>query len=173
LFSRRLGPAFADGVLSLVDSAAQLLRLLRRVRTLEFVARSNRIDGWNGRGRGHVRVALNETEVLFHESGEWTGPAGRVTRFQNTYRWTGIGPATVRLEHLRRGARHAVHLLDLSPVADTPAEWRSAPHLCAEDTYAGTLQIQPHGLQLAWTVRGPHKDESLATRYFSPDAKAW
>lgn len=156
-----------------MDPAAQLLRLLRRVRTLEFVARSGRTDGWNGRGHGTVTVALNEGGVIFHESGEWTGPAGKVTRFQNTYRWTAIDPAIVRLEHLRRGARHAVPLLDLSPVSATPAEWRSAPHLCAEDAYAGTLQIHPHGLQLAWTVRGPHKDESLATRYFPPGAKAW
>lgn len=173
LFPRRHGPSFADGALSLVDPAAQLLRLLRRVRTLEFVARSNRIDGWDGRGHGVVSVAPNAADVIFHESGEWADSVGKVTRFQNTYRWTGINPATVRLEHLRHGARHAVHLLDLSPASETPAAWHSAPHLCAEDTYAGTLQIHPHGLQLAWKVRGPRKDESLATRYFSSDAKAW
>jgi hypothetical protein len=115
--------------------AAELWASLCRVRSLHFVARSAASTGWHGTGSGTVVVASPARSVLtFTESGSWQPAAGPRIRFSNVFRWSLVGPAVVRLEHLRFGADHPVYLFDLAPRSG--AEWASVnPHLCREDCY--------------------------------------
>src|SRR5262245_32435189 len=99
-----------------MDEVAELWPALRRVRSLSFVARSDRPTGWNGSGSGAVAVASPAESVLtFSESGTWRSGNGRELAFRNVYRWSQVGPALVRMEHLRFGAGHPVYLFDLAP----------------------------------------------------------
>jgi hypothetical protein len=110
--------------LSVGEPAWQLCDALRRVSCLEFEARGNT---WAGKGLGSVAVETTASGVLvFNESGSWRPEQGRDIPFRNTFRWSAIDPQIVRLEHLRFGPDHPVHLFDLTPDAES---WRSVrPH---------------------------------------------
>ena len=81
----------------------------------------------SGYGAGTVVVAAPSADSLtFTESGDWQNSAGCTFRFHNIYRWSQIGPTSVRLEHQRRGAASAVHLLDLTVKSGSANRWISA-----------------------------------------------
>jgi hypothetical protein len=138
---------------------------LRQVRHLRFVAESLRTTGWNGRASGDVVLeAPSETELLFTESGIWQPLSGTPSRFHNVYRWTAVGPARVRLEHLRFGRDHPVYLFDLMPSEE--GVWVSvSPHLCQDDCYSAELRLEEQGLSLRWTIAGPKKQETIEYEY--------
>ena len=148
-----------------MTTPTELLDLLRRVRALRFVARSDAGTGWDGVGVGAVEVSeLDAGTVVFTEAGEFRSAAARpAIRFHNLFRWSLAGE-TLRLEHLRFGPNHPVHLFDMATTAD--GTWREVtPHLCREDCYTATLTMEGEMLIVAWTIRGPKKWESIRYEY--------
>src|SRR5262245_37173249 len=138
---------------------------LRRIRALRFTARSGAGSGWNGTGSGTVLVTAPQDGVLlFEESGTWQPDQGKPLRFRNVFRWTLLDPQRIRLEHLRFGPAHPVYLFDLAPTPD--GSWCSlTPHLCAEDCYSARLDEWEQGFHLAWSIRGPRKEEPIEYDY--------
>lgn len=151
-------------------TAEELFARLRRVRLLRFTTRRVDTSDISGSGAGTVVVAAPSADSLtFTESGDWQNSAGCTFRFHNIYRWSQIGPTSVRLEHQRRGAASAVHLLDLTVKSGSANRWISAkPHLCGNDTYAAQFEATSGGGVLQWTIRGPRKSEHIITEYFPP-----
>ena len=126
--------------------ATELWGCLRRVRSMHFVAQSETATGWNGAGTGSVVVAgLSEGTLTFTESGSWRSAEGRESRFSNVFRWVLAGPELVRLEHLRFGPEHPVHLFDLAP-GRTGASGRQSNR-----TSAGRTATRP---SCCWERRG-------------------
>ncbi len=99
---------------------------LGSIQSLTFVASSSTSTGWNGSGEGAVEVTRpSANEIIFSESGTWTPDGGKELTFTNSYRWTkqssksnsrsgNLPLERLRLEHLRFGADHPVHLFDLA-----------------------------------------------------------
>jgi len=145
--------------------ATELWFCLERVRFLKFVACGRDNTGWNGNGSGTVAVtAPSETVLTFTESGRWQPLGGQQTRFSNVYRWSLLGPESIRLEHLRFGADRPVFLFDLAPRSD--GNWASIkPHVCREDCYSAELRLLDWGLGLSWAVTGPRKQERIDYEY--------
>lgn len=139
---------------------------LSSISSLQFEATSSTDTGWNGKGRGTIRVEKpSEHVLLFSESGEWTPEESVPLSFRNVFRWT-LNPnnPSVLLEHLRFGPDHPVILFELQPT--TPSFWSTiTPHLCGQDTYDAVLHITPDALKMHWTIQGPAKNESLIYIY--------
>jgi hypothetical protein len=135
------------------------------IRSLDFTARSGSGTGWNGSGAGCVLVTTPQEGVLvFEESGTWQPEGGKPLQFSNVFRWTLVGPDRIRLEHLRFGPAHPVHLFDLTQ--DASGRWCSvAPHLCGPGCYSAHLDYLEHGLRLCWSITGPKKAEVIDYRY--------
>jgi hypothetical protein len=123
--SRRVGLWFGHRRAHWVETANDLCDALRRVTALRFEARGL---AWTGAGHGAVAVSSPADGVVtFTEAGTWRSDRGHELRFSNVFRWSAVGTRLVRLEHLRFGPKHPVHLFDLAPVAEG---WRSVrPHL--------------------------------------------
>ncbi len=142
---------------------ASIWQRLQRVRALAIQCRSRLQTGWNGKGEGRVKVDSPSADaILFSESGYWHSARGARLPFRNTYRWTLIDDH-IALEHLRFGAERPVFLLDL--IATTGHLRAAIPHRCNDDFYDAQLSVEENALLLAWTVRGPNKDESLLYSY--------
>ena len=145
---------------------AQFLAL----KSLCFLSRSKKADGWSGVGTGEVVVAQPSVGVLtFTETGLWQPDQGREVPFTNLFRWTILGPARVRLEHLRFGPDKPVLLFELEPTDEKEGEsWTStAPHLCRDDCYSAVLSFEESGVRLEWTVEGPRKSSRIVYIYAS------
>ena len=149
-----------------MEPVVKLWNVLRRVRSLRFVAQSAFATGWHGVGTGSVVVAAPVDSVLtFTESGSWQPPEGRSLRFSNIFRWSRINAGLIRLEHLRFGADHPVYLFDL--VSKMNGAWTSvSPHVCEQDCYAAELRLREAGLGLRWMVTGPKKQECIEYSYW-------
>lgn len=145
--------------------ASQLLNCLRRVGDLRFSARTAGQTGWNGDGFGTVAVESPSPEVvIFRESGEWRPAGANPLRFSNVYRWSLVGPLSLRLEHLRFGPGKPVHLFELAP--ESESAWASVcPHECRDDCYSARLQLQADGIVLRWSIVGPRKSEDIEYAY--------
>jgi len=137
---------------------------LWEVMALSFVSRSEAKTGWIGGGDGVVKVSAPATNVLiFDESGSWQPDGQQPLRFTNVFRWTRL-PDSIRLEHLRFGRSHPVYLFDLAPRPD--GIWREVtPHICVDDHYSASLQIEESQLRLTWSIKGPHKQETIEYIY--------
>jgi hypothetical protein len=148
-----------------MDAAEHLWAHLRRVTTVKFVAQSQSATGWSGSGAGAVFVDLAGSDVLvFSESGIWRPIRGRESRFTNVFRWTILGPSSVRLEHLRFGPNNPVHLFDLG--VRTDGAWvPDDPHVCIQDCYSADLEIEDDGVDVSWSISGPKKMESIRYEY--------
>lgn len=145
--------------------ARELWECLRRVRSLRFVARSASGTGWVGVGIGTVEVQLSGgLTLVFAEAGTWHPEVGRETRFRNVFRWSLLGPDSIRLEHLRLGPDRPVLLFDM---LRCPGDvWTSAsPHLCRDDSYSAELRRQASGALLHWAITGPRKSEHIEYSY--------
>jgi hypothetical protein len=141
---------------------------LPAVQELTFEARSRAAPntGWNGTGKGVVRVEKLEQGVFFfHERGVWTPEEGRQTTFTNVFRWTADPDGHfIRLEHLRFGRDHPVYLFDLVVVNEDVLE-SSEPHVCREDIYAARMEFDEQSVHLRWTINGPKKAETISYTY--------
>lgn len=135
---------------------------LSKVSSMEFTAQSSRATGWNGAGIGQVSVSQQSDESLeFDESGTWTNRDDQRFQFRNTYRWSLLmNHQAIRLEHLRLGHDHPVHLFDLGRQTRTVLTTLQ-PHVCGDDLYSAKLQILDSEILLNWTVVGPEKDETI------------
>lgn len=140
-----------------MDPSTELWNHLRRVSFLRFVAQSQSDTGWSGSALGTVVVASPSNDVLvFTESGNWQPIRGRQTRFSNVFRWTMLGPDSIRLEHLRFGIDYPVYLFDLGLAAEET--WIPvSPHLCQKDCYSASLRLHEKGVDMSWSITGPKK----------------
>jgi hypothetical protein len=109
-------------------------------------------------------AAPSEFVLTFTEAGKWLPEVGREIRFSNVYRWSLLGPGSVRLEHLRFGPEHPILLFDMALASS--GVWSSvSPHLCREDCYSAELRQQEAGMLLRWAIAGPKKSESIEYIY--------
>lgn len=141
---------------------------LTKLTSLTFTAESEKSNsGWSGVGQGSVCIKMiDDDTLLFHEDGDWSQSGGKTMRFTNVFRWTKIvSNGSVRLEHLRFGPDRPVYLFDLK---STAAQLWSAcdGHVCRNDVYTATLEVQAKSLDLHWTVSGPTMHESIHYIYF-------
>src|SRR6185437_376893 len=92
---------------------------LRGIRKLDFEAQSRSMThtGWNGQGRGTVRVEdVDAMTMLFYENGWWSPEGSRKLTFNNVFRWSRDPDGRlIHLEHLRLGLANPVYLFDLVP----------------------------------------------------------
>ena len=146
-------------------TSSELWNTLRNVRSLRFEAISRSKTGWTGKGTGQVTVSDPTVgTLLFQESGSWLPPQGSELRFVNTFKWSKLGE-TLRLEHLRFGADNPVFLFELASVS--AAEWRDvSPHHCVDDCYSASVKLCENEVHVAWSIRGPQKDESISYVYW-------
>lgn len=137
------------------------------VNSLTFKAASGmHTSGWNGEGRGSVRVECVDADtILFHEDGMWKTELEKELVFKNIYRWTALFDSnSLRLEHLRFGHNQPVYLFDLKQTDEFT--WQSVePHICREDLYTAIMKIEDKLLTLQWTIEGPTKKESIYYTY--------
>lgn len=147
---------------------ANLWAQLPRIATLTFTARSAHPSGWNGAGRGRVRVEERDAvTLLFHEQGTWRTAAGDELSFSNIFRWT-LRREWIRLEHLRFGPENPVFLFAIE--ARSKVEFASVtPHVCSEDLYSAMLKLNGETLLVSWRVAGPEKDERMDYIYSAKD----
>jgi hypothetical protein len=142
---------------------------LLAVQELTFVAHSLAAPntGWNGTGKGVVRVEKAEPGViLFHERGAWALAEGPQTTFTNVFRWTAdLEGHLIRLEHLRFGRDHPVYLFDFVTV-DEGVLKSSESHVCREDLYAARMEFDKRTIHLKWTINGPKKAETISYTYW-------
>ena len=137
---------------------------LSSIRELAFKATSSASTGWTGSGVATVNVTLPASGVLVSsESGTWTPEVGKPLAFTNVYRWT-LQPQTLRLEHLRFGADDPVYLFDLGIVDDSRME-SVEPHLGQDDLYVAQLSLTSTDLNIAWSIDGPRKRETIKYVY--------
>lgn len=150
-----------------MESLIDVLSRLRRVRALQFDARTRAATGWDGIGTGAVTVSEPiDGVVVFAEAGTWRprAPGRGAIGFNNVFRWSPVG-AALRLEHLRFGPDRPVFLFDMAPGED--GVWRVvSPHQCREDGYTASLAIECEQLVVAWSVVGPRKHESIRYTYW-------
>lgn len=105
--------------------------------------------------------------MVFHETGTWKPDTqtGAKIEFSNIYRWkqSKIG---FELEHLRFGEENPVYLVHLIQDENDPNRWTTKePHLCNEDLYTATVELNSGSAQVQWTIKGPKKDELLSYLY--------
>ena len=152
----------------MASPAERLYEQLLPLRSLCFLSRSKKADGWNGIGTGEVVVEQPDARALtFTETGLWQPDTGREVPFTNVFRWTVLGSERVRLEHLRFGPEKPVLLFELEPAQEKESEsWVStAPHLCQDDCYSAVLGFEESGVRLEWTVAGPRKSSRIVYVY--------
>ncbi len=141
---------------------------LLSVQELTFEAQSHAASntGWNGTGKGTVRVEkVDPGIILFHERGAWSSENGRQATFTNIFRWTADPEGHfIRLEHLRFGQDHPVYLFDLVAVDEGALE-SSEPHVCQKDLYVARMEFNERTVHLRWTVNGPKKAETISYTY--------
>ena len=139
-----------------VPSSRAEVALCRPQRQPQRLERRRPRDGRRGRA--------DDSILTFTEAGKWLSEVGRETQFRNVFRWSLLGPESVRLEHLRFGPDHPVLLFDMTPNAG--GVWSSvSPHLCREDCYSAELRQQEAGMSLQWFIAGPKKSESIEYTY--------
>lgn len=150
-----------------MQSLTEVLSLLRCVQSLRFDAHSEAASGWDGVGTGAVTVSEPATGVVvFDEAGTWQpdSPGVAAVGFRNVFRWSAVAEL-LRLEHLRFGPEQPVLLFDMASGAD--GVWREvSPHRCREDSYTASLSDVGGQLQVAWSIVGPRKRESIRYTYW-------
>lgn len=146
----------------------RLETLLPNLSRFTFSAQSGQASavGWNGRGEGRIEVTRENHSVRFFESGTFTlDGQTRSVPMRNVYRWD-IHPDRIALSHERRGVEDAVSLFDL--VVENDDTLVSAEvHQCAADAYSARLTLTEDGIDLAWRIVGPRKDERILYHYRS------
>jgi hypothetical protein len=141
---------------------------LEMIRSLSFSANSQGQGntGWNGIGRGHVKVKKQTNHTLvFEEQGSWISKAGIEFTFSNIFRWTmDRFKNLITLEHLRFGEHNPVFLFHLAQTGVDTLESVNS-HICEEDTYLGQVRCSDHSLKLNWRIIGPKKNEEIEYIY--------
>gem|GEM_PF-3082923 len=142
-------------------------RLLHGVALVRSVSRSD--DGRVlGRYRGRVVAQASGSDTLtLRERGTWTTPENRSGPAWNVQRWTCPADRNgLRLEHLRRGERNPVFLVEFIP-SETKGGPLIArrPHRCGSDSYDAQLLVRGNALHLRWVVNGPREGREIRVQY--------
>lgn len=150
-----------------MDPAAELLGLLRKVRASQFSTTRFGVTSATANGSGLVKTsALGHSTVDFSETGVWSADDCTTFRFHNAYRWTRLDRASLRLEQIRLGPQHPVHLVDFKPAAVGATAWVSLRnHQCGNDSYSAELVARDDRVVLKWTISGPRKNERIESTY--------
>jgi hypothetical protein len=141
--------------------------MLKTIRGLQFSVKSrHNLDLSTKTGKAEVICTSPDPNVLlFQEKGFWLTDSIPDTAFNNTLRWTlDSHTQLISLEHLRYGHANPVFLFHLTPTR--PGLLESVdPHLCADDTYLGSIVWNPHSIHFHWKILGPQKNEDLVYKY--------
>lgn len=118
------------------------------------------------RGRGRLRIERTpDGAVTVRERGAWEGAGGgAATAYTDVARFSPSADGrSLDVAHMRRG--DPVFLVRLEALPDGGLGSVDA-HLCGADRYAATLDEEPGGVVVvAWTIRGPRKDQRVVRRY--------
>jgi hypothetical protein len=151
------------------DARAELIAFwekLQTVKTLWFTAKSHLGENRSIKtGKAQVVISEQKGSCIFQEKGFWFLDQIPDTAFSNTLRWT-LDPHAnlLTLEHLRYGPENPVFLFHLTPTKPGVLESVDA-HLCADDTYLGSIVWDKQGIEFCWRIIGPKKNEDLTMRY--------
>jgi len=140
---------------------------LGKVERLSFSTKSRQgEESTTKTGKAEVLVsAPSSSHLIFQEKGYWFLDQLPETAFTNAFRWTlDLKTALITLEHLRYGPAHPVFLFHLAPTRPSLLESVDA-HLCAEDTYLGSLTWSPQSIEFHWRIIGPRKNDELTYYY--------
>lgn len=121
---------------------------------------------WCGQGEGLVRVSTQVCGVRFVESGYFLG-RNSVNRaaFRASWLWE-LTDECLRLSHERYGGDSPTFLCNLIAY-DMTHLTNECAHLCGADSYRCSLALTDRGLDVAWSISGPRKDENLVYRYLT------
>ena len=110
-------------------------------------------------------VTPSTSEIVFQEKGHWFQDQVPETAFNSSFRWTlDTQACLITLEHLRYGSTHPVFLFHLTPTKPFMLEAVDA-HLCAADTYLGSISWSSAHIDFYWRIIGPSKNDELVYRY--------
>ncbi len=140
---------------------------LSKVQRLSFSAKSRQADETTLKtGKAEVAVsAPSPTVLVFQEKGYWFLDQLPETAFSNSFRWTlDLKTSFITLEHLRYGPSNPVFLFHLAPTHPQLLESVDA-HLCADDTYLGSLSWNQKSIEFQWRILGPRKNDELTYHY--------
>ena len=152
------------------DKKEELLKfwdILSQIRHLSFSARSRKEEeSLTKIGKATVEVVTPSTsEIVFQEKGHWFQDQVPETAFNSSFRWTlDTQACLITLEHLRYGSTHPVFLFHLTPTKPFMLEAVDA-HLCAADTYLGSISWSSAHIDFYWRIIGPSKNDELVYRY--------
>ena len=141
-----------------VESIWRALGQVSRFRTRTHDAGS----GEDAAIAGPVAVVAECDRLRYDERGVLTTPDGRTLDTRNTIVWT-RERAAIAVSHERFGSAHAVALVRLVPDGD--ALRSEADHICADDRYACAVRMIVGGIEVLWTITGPHKRMTVTTVY--------
>ncbi len=152
------------------DKKEELLKfwaLLGQIKSLSFSTKSRKGGELVTQiGRAEVLISSPSPSVLiFQEKGHWFRDQVPETAFNNSFRWTlDVNSSLITLEHLRYGLTHPVFLFHLTPTKPSMLEAVDA-HLCAADTYLGSILWSRTDIAFHWRVIGPLKNDELVYHY--------
>jgi hypothetical protein len=161
---------FQEELLRNRDKKKELLKFwdrLATVRELSFSTKSRQGREQTVKiGKAEVDVLKTSSTVLvFQEKGYWFRDQIPETAFNNSFRWTlDINASLITLEHLRYGSSRPVFLFHLTPTDPFTLEAVDA-HLCAADTYLGSIIWNPTHINFHWRIIGPLKNDELVYHY--------
>lgn len=140
---------------------------LGAIETLSFSVKSRQGETQSVKiGKAEVEVSKpSSTVIVFQEKGNWFLDQEPGTAFSNSFRWTlDLSASLISLEHLRYGTSRPVFLFHLTPTRPHTLESVDA-HLCAEDTYLGSIAWSKKSIDFHWRIIGPHKNNQLTYCY--------
>ncbi len=140
---------------------------LEKVQRLSFSTKSRQGEETATKtGRAEVVVSAPASHTLvFQEKGYWFLDQLPETAFSNSFRWTlDLKASLITIEHLRYGPSNPVFLFHLAPTQPGLLESVDA-HLCADDTYLGSLMWDPQSIEFQWRIIGPRKNDELVYHY--------
>lgn len=140
---------------------------LATIKDLSFATKSKQEEEQSIKiGKAEVFVECPTSSIIiFQEKGNWFLNQLSNTTFSNSFRWMlDINASLITLEHLRYGVAHPVFLFHFTPTQANKLESVDA-HLCAEDTYLGSITWDMRGIDFYWRIIGPHKNNQLTYHY--------
>ncbi len=162
--------SFQEEILRHQNKKLELLKFwdhLIKINQLSFSAKSREGESHMIKnGKAEVLILMPSPSIcIFQEKGFWLQDQTPETAFNNSFRWTLDTTASlITLEHLRYGLTHPVFLFHLTPTKPFMLEAVDA-HLCAADTYLGSILWNATHIDFHWRIIGPLKNDELMYHY--------